>query len=82
MPGRERVKENRALTLEWSVDVEMKTVLALILGQRLLHVEEVVSPGPRHQLERFGFVGQVGGETLRASRTVPIGHSVPLEFEQ
>jgi hypothetical protein len=57
----------------------MKTVLALIFGQRLLDVEEVVSPGPRHQLERLGFVGQVGGKTLRASRAVPIGHSVSLE---
>ena len=52
----------------------MKTVLTLVLGQGLLHVEEVVSPGPGHEFKRLGFVGQIGGETLRASRAVSIGH--------
>lgn len=67
-------REKRRLTLERSVDVEIETVFALVLGQRLLDVKEIVSSSPRHQLERFSFIGQVCRETLRTSRTVSISH--------
>ena len=63
------------LTLVRCVDVEVQTVLALISGQNLLHVQQVIPSGSRHGLERLCLVGQLGRESLRASGTVPVGHA-------
>lgn len=68
---------NSSPTLVRGVDVEVKTIFALVFGEELLKLHEVIPPRPRHELERLRLVGQLGWEPLRAGRAVPIRHTRP-----
>lgn len=61
-------------TLIRGVDVQVETIFALILGQSGLDVKQVLPPGARHVAQGLRLVGQLGGESLRTSRSVAVGH--------